>query len=538
MSRIENEFNTTLENILKQVDYTNMFVDYVPTQFAIKFINFIKMVNGEIGEENKSPLFHYKILDTIYKYKNSLIVSFRGSAKSSVCAEYLFLYIATFGELDGFCKVQVAMYVGDTMENGCRNLRANIEHRYRHSEFLQKFIPKTRFTDMEMEFENASGHQFCVRMFGANVGVRGFKKYGLRPQLAVLDDLMSDKSAESPTITKDIENVIYKAVGQAMHPTHNKMIWIGTPFNKKDPLYKAAGSKGWHTIVFPICERFPCPREEFHGAWEDRFPYSQVKTTFDLLRGNGQIAAFNQELMLRITSDEDRLILDEDILWFNRDDVLNSIENYNVYITTDFATSETQSSDYSVISVWAVDHKGRFNWIDGMVKRQHMAANINQVFLFVQLYKPLLVGVEISGQQKGFVSWLKKDMVDRNVFFTLATDRRTREEGLRPSTNKLQRFNTVVPLFKQRKIRFPKELKDADIMLEFIDEISCATVGGFKSEHDDCIDTISMLTLLDYTIPYESNEKKQEIVDNVDKIYSSGTELTENKFMYASPYIV
>ena len=517
-----------------------MFDDYVPTEFAIKFINFIKMVNGEVGEENKSPLFHYKILDCIHNFTNNLIVSFRGSAKSSVVAEYMFLYIAVFGELDNFGDVKVAMYVGDTMENGCKNLRANIEHRYRHSEFLQKYLPNTRFTDMEIELENASGHQFCIRMFGANVGVRGFKKYGIRPQLAVMDDLMSDKSAESPTITRDIENVIYKAVRQAMHPTKRKVIWIGTPFNKKDPLYKAAGSKSWHTEVFPICEKFPCEKDEFVGAWEDRFPYSVVKREFDLLRGNGQVAAFNQELMLRITSDEDRLILDEDIIWFDREKVISGIDNYNVYITTDFATSENQSSDYSVISVWAIDWKGNWHWIDGNVKRQHMAANVNDLFRYVELYHPLLVGVEVSGQQKGFVSWIKKDMVDRNVFFTLATDRRTKEEGLRPNTNKMQRFNTVLPLFKKRSIRFPKELKESPTMLEFYDELSCATVGGFKSAHDDCLDTISMLTLLDYALPYDPKTgiQKKEKQDAIDTIYGMSSLGDEVDTQYSSSYIV
>lgn len=532
--------NEKLEDLVAKVNYDEMFENYVPSEFAIKFINFIKMVNGEVGEENRSPLFHYKILDCLNKYTNSLVVAFRGSSKTTITSEYLFLYIATFGELDNFGDVQVAMYVGDTMENGCKNLRANIEHRYKHSEFLQKFIPHARFTDMEIEFENAAGHQFCVRMFGANVGVRGFKKYGIRPQLTVLDDLFTDKSAESPTITKDIENVIYKAVRQAMHPTKRKVIWIGTPFNKKDPLYKAAGSSSWHTEVFPICETFPCTKDEFKGAWEDRFSYSVVKREFELLRSNGQISAFNQELMLRITSDEDRLILDEDILWYTRDDILKNVENCNVYITTDFATSETQKSDFSVISVWALDHKGNFNWIDGMVKRQNMAANINTLFNFVELYKPLLVGVEVSGQQKGFVSWIKKDMMDRGIYFTLANDRRTKEEGLRPTTNKLQRFNTVVPLFKQRKIRFPKELKESASMLEFVDELSCATIGGFKSVHDDCLDTISMLTLLDYVIPYDPsmNVSKKEKVDNYDPIYSTGKKLGEDNYEYVSPYIV
>ena len=82
MSEVQNPDNPTLEKLIREVDYVKMGENYIPSKFAIKFINFIKLVNGESGEENKSPLFHYDILDTIYKNKNVLIVSFRGSSKA------------------------------------------------------------------------------------------------------------------------------------------------------------------------------------------------------------------------------------------------------------------------------------------------------------------------------------------------------------------------------------------------------------------------------------------------------------------------
>lgn len=507
----EDGFNQSLEMLLREVDYIQMEKDYIPSQFAIKFINFIKLVNGEVGEENKSPIIHYDMLDTVRESVNTLIVSFRGSSKTTLMAEYMILYLATFGELDGFGDVSVGVYIGDTMENGAKNLRANIEHRYNNSDFLKRFIIKTRFTDSEMEFVNVEGHQLCFRMYGATTGFRGFKKYGQRPQLALLDDLMSDKSAESKTIISDIENIIYKAVRQALHPTKRKVVWIGTPFNKKDPLYKAAGSKGWITKVYPICHRFPCKKEEFVGAWEDRFNYDAVKTEYDFLKSSGQIDAFNQELMLRILSDDDRLVLDEDIMWFNRTDVMSRLQDFNIYITTDFATSENEKADYSVISVWALDYTGRFHWIDGIVKRQDMAKNVDDVFRFVKLYKPLSVGVEISGQQKGFVHWLKRDMTTRGIYFTIASDKASGEEGLRPNTSKLTRFNVALPLFKQRLIAFPKELEESPAILEFMDEITSVTPSGFKSLHDDCADTISQLPLLEYFKPSDPSKNKEAV---------------------------
>lgn len=541
-----------IERLIKGVDYSKYGNGkYVPNKFSIKFINFIKLVNGGRGEENKSPLFHYEILDMIGSYDNSLIVSFRGSAKSSICAEYMFLYIAVFGGIDVYDKnknesmydISCAMYIGDTMENGCKNLRSNMEYRYNGSEFLQKYIPKARFTDIEMEFENLEGHKLCVRNFGISTGVRGFKKYGLRPTFAVMDDLMTDKNAESVTVVKDIENVIYKAVRQAMHPTKRKIVWIGTPFNKKDPLYKAAGSKGWRTKVYPICEEFPCKEKEFRGAWEDRFSYEAVMKEYELLRSNGRIDAFNQELMLRIMSDDDRLVVNEDIMWDeSRGGVIQNLRDYNVYMTTDFATSEKQGSDYSVISVWALDYEGNFHWIDGICTRQTMDKNVDDIFRLVKRYHPLSVGVEISGQQKGFVNWIKREMSIRNVYFMLATDKNSGEEGLRPNTSKLTRFNVALPLIKAKKLYFPLDIKEGDILREFLDELMSITPTGIKSLHDDCVDTISQLPLIDYVKPYDPKyreaEKKKEHINT--SRYFGGLEDVElqGKFEQINSYIV
>ena len=67
---------------------------------------------------------------------------------------------------------------------------------------------------------------------------------------------------------------------------------------------------------------FPCSREEFKGAWEDRFSYDYVNNQYLKAKGAGQLASFKQELMLRITSEEDRLIQDSDLIWYKRSTLL------------------------------------------------------------------------------------------------------------------------------------------------------------------------------------------------------------------------
>ena len=477
---------------------------YVPSDFALEFVTFIKLVNGVQGEEHKTPLVHYRMLDTLTEGGKRVInLCHRGIAKTTVMGEYLFLYIATYGEIPNFGRVDIALYVSDSIENGVKNMRKNLEFRWDNSDFLKQYVPEIRFTDIRWEFKNADGKVFIVKGYGAKTGVRGAKEMGKRPQLAVLDDLISDEDARSSTVIAAVEDTVYKAVNYALHPTKNMIIWSGTPFNAKDPLYKAVESGAWSVNVFPVCEVFPCSPEEFRGSWPDRFTYEYVKEQYDTAVKLGKVETFNQELMLRIMSDEDRMIQDGDIGWYKLDAVLRNKSRFNFYITTDFATSLKDKADYSVISVWAYNNVGDWLWVDGVCKRQLMDANINDLFRLSQAYRPQSVGIEVTGQQGGFIQWIQGQMLERNIYFPLASEGNDTKPGIRPNTNKMVRFNTVVPLFKARKIFFPIERKGEITMQEAMNELSLVSVSGFRSKHDDFLDTISMLSSLNPWKPSE-----------------------------------
>jgi hypothetical protein len=402
-----------VEDYLNATDY-QLNPNYVPSEFALEFVTFIKLVNGQQGEEHKTPLVHYRMLDTLTQGGKRVInLCHRGIAKTTVMGEYLFLFVATYGEIPGFGRIDLALYVSDSIENGVKNMRKNLEFRWDNSDFLKQYVPEIRFTDIRWEFKNADGKVFIVKGYGAKTGVRGAKEMGKRPQLAVLDDLISDEDARSTTVIAAVEDTVYKAVNYALHPTKNMIIWSGTPFNAKDPLYKAVESGAWAVNVFPVCEQFPCERSEFRGSWPDRFTFDYVKEQYDNAVKLGKVETFNQELMLRIMSEEDRMIQDGDIGWYKIDAVLRNKSKFNFYITTDFATSLKDKADFSV------------------------------------------------------------------------------------------RFNTVVPLFKARKVFFPIERKQEDTMLEAMNELSLVSVSGFRSKHDDFLDTISMLSSLNPWKPSE-----------------------------------
>lgn len=490
---------------LDEVDYSLInSTEYVPSSFALQYINFIKLVNSNNPEANKSPAMHLTMLDKIVGKSEYLVnLCFRGSAKTTLFMEYLTLYLAVFHEIPGFGEVEGMIYVADSMENGAKNARKNIETRYENSEFLQHWVPEAKFTDTYLEFTNKSGQKLGVKLYGATTGVRGTKIFAKRPVLAVLDDLLTDESAKSKTVMNLIEDIVYKGINHALDPTRRKVIFCGTPFDKNDILIKAVESGAWEVNVYPVCEKFPCKPEEFRGAWEDRFSYDFVKKQYDMAVKTGTTAAFYQELMLRISSDDERLVQDDEIRWYQRKSLLKNKHNFNFYITTDFATSAKQTADFSVISVWAYNSNGDWFWVDGVCEKQTMDKNVNDLFRLVLEYKPQEVGIEITGQQGGFIPWLQQEMMTRNIWFNFSRMKGSKQPGIRPTADKLSRFNMVVPWFKAGKFYFPQEMKMSTIMGIFIQQIKLATKSGLKG-HDDCLDTISMLGYLNPWKPSET----------------------------------
>ena len=512
---LNNIIKKELDEWLNEVDYHDLNDGtYIPSEFALIFMNFIKLVNGKVGEANKTPPVHLKMLDKVVGDKDYIAnLCFRGAAKTTLFFEYFVLFLAFYGYLPNFGEIDGLIYVSDSMENGVKSARKNVEFRYNNSEFLKEWIPHAHFTDNYLEFKNKDGHRLGCKMFGAKTGLRGTKIFGKRPPLAILDDLISDDDATSRVQMQAIKDTVYKGVDYALDPTRRKVIFNGTPFSKGDIMVEAVESGAWDVNVWPVCETFPCTEEEFRGAWEDRFTYKFVMDAYQRAVLNGKVAAFMQEMMLRISSDEERLVQDGDIREYSRKELLEYKSSYNFYITTDFATSENQASDFSVIAVWAINHQGDWFWVDGICERQGMDKTINDLFRLVQIYRPQSVGVEITGQQGAFIKWLQQEMMNRNIWFNFASSEASGKPGIRPVINKLTRFNLVVPLFKAGKMYFPYEMKASKVLGHFYGQIKLATHNGLKGK-DDCIDTISMLMYLNAFKPSEDQGKHPQMGHN------------------------
>lgn len=493
--------------------------NYIPKKESLEFIAFIRACGVE---DNANAEIHYRLADKYFgKDKQVLIESFRGSAKSTLMEWYI-LYIAVKGGLEGFGKVNFIAFIGDSMENGVKNMFRNLVGKIDKSPLLQQFLTIVRKTDNEMELKNINGIQLDLKGYGASTNIRGVRYRGHRPDIVILDDITTNEAKNSEAIQNTINDNFYKSVIPALHPTRYKIFFIGTPISEKDIIHQLSTNPEWVVHKFPICDRFPCSKEDFKGAWEDRFPYEAVKAKFDMLSAAGKTQDFYQEYMLEITDLSTLLVDEDDIMWFDYPNIVKHKSYYNIYISTDFATSSKKSADFSTIGVWAISNNNDWLLVDGQCIRQSMQENIEDLFRYVRKWKPLSVGIESSGQQGGFLSIIEEMKQQRNVWFQFAKKPGSKEPGIRPTKDKVHRFVTgVQPKFKQNKVWFPRPetIKGSNYRLfelvsEMCAELSKFTMsGGVKTlKHDDAIDLLNQLSEMEIYTPSDELVVEQNVV--------------------------
>ena len=151
-----------------------------------------------------------------------------------------------------------------------------------------------------------------------------------------------------------------------------------------------------------------------------------------------------------------------------------------------------------------------------------MQENIEDLFRYVKKWKPISVGIESSGQQGGFLSIIEEMKQQRNIWFQFAKKPGSKEYGIRPVKDKVERFvKGVQPKFKQGKVWIPKPelIKMSNYLLftlvdELISELSKFTLAGGVAalKHDDALDLLNQLSEMELFAPSEDVYTEQAMV--------------------------
>jgi len=527
--------------------YDPTFPRYKPSPNAVDFFNIMRLVQGGDFEFN-TPIAHYFMVDlllneitdtNVFPFSeevcktinlNNLRLAFmesRGMSKSTVIISFFGVYSAIKGVLpNGIGKVWFYLVIAASSRGGARVNALAVKAMCEDSVFIKDYFESVRYTESETEFVRKGNgpkknRSFLIRYQGVGTGIRG-SRYGERRICCILFDdvILNEAAAYSKTITENIESAIHSdSVAALKGGGKGRIINCFTPFHYMDVNTQLVTSGAYTPCVIPIAKNFDADSNKLKAnailsSWEAMHPAISILQMVRDAKRVGKLGSFLQERMLRLTSGADRLIPDSCFQWYDRNVVENHIDRYNVYITTDYTTTSGENSDFSGIATWAVSSNDDWFLLNLTLRKRSMQQQyedtLNEAAYWTRKGKYVEIGVEIDGNQNAHIYSLEKMMMQRGSWFSFARDIND-EKGTRKGilsrgsgVKKHERFRIASQILLQKKMWFPKHLKDDEDMREFISQIQGATHKNFTRADDGC-DLISMIKNIKYVLASEDS---------------------------------
>lgn len=542
MLEIEEEeqemINTAEFNLDMALDtYDPTFPGYEISADAFEFFSLMRLVAGQDFEFN-TPKAHYFMVDILlgniteksqFPYSeevcetieiDELYIGFmasRGVAKSTVVISFFGVYSAMKGELpNGLGKVYFYLLLAASTKGGARVNALAVRSMCEDSEYLKGYFESMRFTETESEFIRKGdgpkkNRSFLLRYQGINTGVRGSRYGEKRPCALIFDDaILNTAAAYSKVLSENLDEIIHSDATNALKGGgKGRVILCFTPFSYSDVNTKAVLQGAFTPVVIPMARMFdadaPIRSKDIESTWEAMHPAQSIAALVKKAKKTKKLKLFMQERMLRLTSGSERLVPDSAIQFCDMKPIVNNLDYYNIYITTDFTTTSGEESDFSGRATWAVSNNEDWFMLDLALRKMTMTeqykGTLDEAARYKRKGKNVEIGVEVDGNQQAHIHSLEKEMMIRGDWYSFAKpkgDPYSIRKGIlskNTGVNKHERFRIAAnSVLIPQKMWFPEHLRNTPDMIEFLAQIKGATHKAF-TRADDGPDLITMGTV-------------------------------------------
>ena len=469
--------------IINEADYSK---EYYPSNHAIEFFAWFKIF---FNEPNKTPPVHFMLIDHLNsKYRHKVIMCFRGFGKSTLM-RYNILYWIFKGKKPNFGEFQYLLVVQDNVEMAASTIDT-LAHLIENSE-LSKYlsIVKKKLGDDPTLFvyNKELNKEFYIKGRGSGQSMRGINIRGIRPQILIFDDIENDEKHGTKETRKKLKNWFRNVAMPAVDENKNEMIVIGTPIHEDSLLVNLVNSDEWKAVVLPICNNFSIENPDaIIPAWEDRLPAEKIIERYNAMAFDGDKKGFYQEYLLEVMPKDDLLYYMEKINRYKVNEL--SLRSLTYYVSVDLAVSEKHYADYTSIAVIGVDESNNWFLVDGFFGRVKPDETIDRIFAFVSRWRPYAVVLEKVAFQLSMKTFIQNEMVKRGKFFNLEMVARTK--------SKLGVFKAFQPIVELGRFWVPEDTIE-DYVEELIHEMEGITNDAILCKHDDLLDSVAQLTLID-----------------------------------------
>ena len=353
---------------------------------------------------------------------------------------------------------------------------------------VRKLIKETE-TNIVGQFND--GSLFRILAKGSEQKVRGLKWRGKRPNLIVGDDLENDEIVMNPERREKFRRWVHNALLPC--GSDNCLYrFVGTILHLDAWLNRVLEDPEWATLKFEACDG------HFKNIlWPEKFNEKRLKGIHAKYLSQGDLAGWSQEYRNNPIDEGNAYFRSEDFMPMDEVDKQAPM----AYVAAaDFAISEKEKADYTVIMVAGVDPDGVTHIVDVRRGRWDSLDIIDELFSVQVRWSPDIFTFETEKIDKALGPFINARMFKDGVFLNI--------HKITPTKSKTQRGRSIQAKMKAGGVRFNT---DADWYEGLHSELMTITTSGPKGKHDDQFDVFAYigLTIDQYRTAISSEEQDE-----------------------------
>lgn len=430
-----------------------------------------------------TPQFHKEMwegLDNpLYRYLNYVI--YRDGAKTTLCRLFTAKRIA-------YNVSRTILYIGASESHAARSIQwlrraVNFNKQYAGTFGLR---PGTKWTDTEAEIYHGVDEQpIWILGVGITGNIRGINFDDYRPDLIVLDDILTDENAATLDQREKIANLVFGALKESLAPASEepnaKMPMLVTPQHREDVSSLARNDPQFHSVVHGCWtkETMDLPVEKQESSWPERYPSEVLREDKRAAIARNRLSIFLREKECRLTSPETASFRGE---WLQRYPDAEKPKGLYCVVAIDPVPppSETQmkkalrGKDFEAITVWGRRGPDYFQLEEEAMRGHEPNWTVSKAIEFCLIHRPAAIIVEAVGYQRVLKGLLEAEMIRRKVFWPVI-----------PYVDTRAKFTRIIGAFSGPASQGHIWISDKHTL--FPSQFS--VYGPTYSDHDDVLDS-------------------------------------------------
>jgi hypothetical protein len=303
-----------------------------------------------------------------------------------------------------------------------------VETRTKYAETFDLRLEKLGDASIKIR-HGVDGHPIWVLGVGITGNIRGINFDDYRPDLILLDDVLTDENAATGPQRDKLSDLIMGAVVNSLasqvEEPNAKVVMLQTPLDKDDAMGRAENSPEWHVEDFGCWtpETVDEPIENQISSWPEMFPSETLRNQKRAAISDNRYSVFAREMECKITQAERQSFL---AVWLKKrteelkgvGPVVLSLDPVPPPSDKQIATALKTKDQEALSAIGLIN--GQYHVLDYVTHKGHEPDwTAAKVFEFKQRFNPRVLVISLVGSERYLKWYLEKEMARRRMFLAI-----------------------------------------------------------------------------------------------------------------------